>query len=750
MTSNILLAVVIILTVVSVIDLIVGVSNDAVNFLNSSIGSKAAPRYVIMIIASFGLLAGVTFSSGMMEVARKGIFHPHLFQVTDLMIIFVSVMFANIVLLDLFNTYGLPNSTTVAIVFALLGAAVAVSLFKLHRQHHSLMEIVNYIHTAKAMMIIFGIFLSVVVAFIFGAIIQFISRLLFSFDYEKQLRRIGALWGGVALAAITYFILVKGAKGASFLTEDKIQWINTHTWLLLGVIFAISAFIMQILMFLKINILKIIILIGTFALAMAFAANDLVNFIGVPMAGFNAYKLAIAGKPMAALAGKVPANTFLLLTAGAIMAVTLWVSKKAQTVTDTAVGLSRQDEGSERFESSILSRMVVRIVINFAEAVKWFVPLPVRNWIAVRLAHQECALEARGPNRPSFDMIRASVNLMVAGAVISYATSYKLPLSTTYVTFMVAMGSSFADLAWGRESAVYRVTGVLTVIGGWFLTAIAIFTIAGLFAAVLFKFQLIGGIAMTAFIALIFWKNHHIHKQRSEAFNENRVFTIAEITDIKEALAQILDHTMHLVKETRESLDYAFKGLFDQDETLLRQETSRVKKIQRWSNIITANTMKAMRFVQRSEITCVNLKYAQTIRRIQKLVDGERDIVCRAYQHVSNHHKGMRQEQIEELGRVARLLDEILSGIESVLSGKKDTEYRMIVAKDRTLIELANTLRNNQLERITGADSKTRLTILYFAIMGNLMMISKQSIKLLNILREGFASVDYDVDFKTD
>ena len=471
----------------AVFDLMVGVSNDAANFLNSSLGSRVAPRHVIMIVASLGIIAGVTFSSGMMEVARKGIFHPHFFTMPELITIFLAVMLSDILLLDMFNTFGLPTSTTVSIVFELLGAAVAMSVIKIIQAGDSMANLSEYINTAKAMMIIMGILLSVIFAFLFGAIAQFISRIIFTFDYSRTLKRYGALWGGVALTSIVFFIFIKGAKGASFITPDTYAAIKTNALTILLLVFIASAVLLQVLMtFFRVNILKPIILIGTFALALAFAANDLVNFIGVPLAGYHSYKIAAASADplnitMDALSKKVPSETYLLLIAGIIMVLTLWFSRKARTVSATELGLGQQHEGIESFESTKLSRVIVRLVDSFFTNAKVLVPMPVRRFVDSRM-DQSRFVPADKDGQQSFDLIRASVNLMVASIVISFATSMKLPLSTTYVTFMVSMGTSFSDRAWGSETAVYRVTGVMTVVGGWFMTALIAFSVAFIFA----------------------------------------------------------------------------------------------------------------------------------------------------------------------------------------------------------------------------------------------------------------------------
>ncbi|GAB4329461.1 MAG: hypothetical protein Kow0037_04620 [Calditrichia bacterium] len=543
-----------ILALFAVFDLIVGVSNDAVNFLNSAIGSKVASRRVILMVASLGILAGVLFSSGMMEVARKGIFHPEFFTMPQLITLFLAVMFTDVILLDFFSSNGMPTSTTVSVVFELLGAAVAVSTISILHQNGNLSLLADYINTSKALLIIFGILLSVIVAFLAGALAQFLSRLLFTFDFAKRLPRYGALWGGIAMAFITYFVLVKGAKGAAFITPEMLAWIKSHTLEIIGGIGLVSAVILQILMFLKVNILRPIILIGTFSLAMAFAANDLVNFIGVPMAGFHAYKSAIATDnpltaTMEALSQKVPAETGLLLLAGLIMIVTLWFSKKARTVTKTEVDLSRQEEGEERFESVFLARFIVKTFINFMQGIRMIIPRPILNWFAKRMDTSafENHHHADDKDAPSFDLIRAGVNLMVASAVISYATSHKLPLSTTYVTFMVAMGTSFADLAWGRESAVYRVTGVLTVIGGWFMTAMVAFTVAALFAVFIYYTQAFGIAVLMVIVVWAIYKNHQRHKDLTTTIEEPEIYNLRKIKDVNEALSTTSHQTAVLI-----------------------------------------------------------------------------------------------------------------------------------------------------------------------------------------------------------
>jgi phosphate/sulfate permease len=731
-----------ILVTIAILDIMVGVSNDAVNFLNSSFGSRVASRNTIMVIASLGIMAGVTFSSGMMEVARKGIFHPEFFTMPELMTIFLAVMITDIILLDLFNTYGLPTSTTVSVVFELLGAAVILSFLKIVQAGDSLMSIVQYINSAKAITIIMGILLSVAISFVCGAVVQFFTRLLFTFDYRQRINRYGALWGGVAMSSITYFILVKGAKGASFMSKQNVAWIKDHTLFLLFVIFIVSAILLQILHMMKFNLLKPVVLVGTFALAMAFAANDLVNFIGVPLAGLQAYKAAMATADpltatMGALGKAVQTQTSLLLLAGIIMTLTLWLSRKARTVTKTELSLSQQDEGNERFESIFLSRAIVRLVRGVFETARVVVPKRLRGFINRRLDPAAAVPVDGEGKKASFDLLRASVNLMVASAVVSYATSHKLPLSTTYVTFMVAMGSSFADRAWGRETAVYRVTGVLTVIGGWFLTAVIAFTFAGLFAAVIFYGKGFGVIFLVFIAASLILNAHRKHRTMEEEANKEKVFNLKSVENPRETVETTFEHMSFLLKEVRVSLDATLAALFRENLDILGMERKRLSKFQKWSNIISANIFKAMRLLDQRGFA-LSHKYPQTVRRLQKLTDGHRDIVLRSYTHVSNHHKGLLPVQIEDLEQVRRLLDDILMDLETTFGLKRPSDLEGLMAKDARLRELATELNERQMARIKDSSSKTRLSILYYAIVGNAMMLSKQSLELLEIFDQSF------------
>jgi len=754
MGLDLLFVSVLFLAALAIFGLIAGISNDAVNFLNSSIGSRAAPRAVIFSVAVAGILVGVGFSSGMMEVARKGIFNPELFTMPQLITLFLAVMIANGLLLDMFNTHGLPTSTTVSIVFSLLGSAVAVSSLKIIEASGNLASLADYINTASALKIIGGILLSVVVAFALGTIIQFGVRTVFTFDYLPRLKRYGAIFGGLAFTSIAYFIVIKGTKGTTFIPDLYKAWITDHTLIVLAIIFVTSSIALQIYALFGWNILKPIVLLGTFSLSMAFAANDLVNFIGVPMAGYQAYNAAhVSGDlntSMESLREPVSTETGFLLFAGLIMATTLCLSKKARTVSETEIQLGQQEEGSERFGSTRLSRNTVGAAIQVFDFFKGIIPITIQRVVSKRFDHQGYDPAVDEEQRPAFDMLRATVNLMVASAIISYATSYKLPLSTTYVTFMVAMGASFADRAWGRESAVYRITGVLTVIGGWFFTALCAFILAGLLATLIYYTQFYGVVALAVGGLMLIWKNHHTHQKRVRSKARDQVFNIAKVNDINESLDISFEHTSILLGEIRESLDRALEALFHQNNYVLALERDRSAEIERWANIVTANVFKTMRLLQQEEVD-LSYKYGRTGRRLQKLAEGHRDIVYRACDHVGNYHKGLLEEQVEELREVKARTLSIIADVEATFRKEQGPPLEQIVERQKSLAQFVNDLEVKQTERIKDDSSKTRLSILYYAVLGNVAMLARQNRRLMQIYAETFGHVEgTDFDFEYD
>jgi len=736
------LFVVVVLFGTAMLDLVVGVSNDAVNFLNSSLGSRVAPRHVIMIIASLGLLTGVLFSGGMMEVARKGIFHPRYFTMPELMFLFLAVMLTDVVLLDVFNTFGLPTSTTVSIVFSLLGAAVAISLIKIFNGDQTLMDLASYINTGKVLAIITSILLSVGIAFVTGAVIQFFVRMVFTFDYTKSLRRYGGLLGGIALAVITYFAMLKGVSHAAILPEQVLVWIKTHSWtILLGGLVLFTIIFQLLIWFSKINILAIIVLMGTFALAMAFAANDLVNFIGVPIASFQAFLMA-QGHPspltmtMEALEQPLPVNTLFLLVAGAIMVATLWFSRKTRTVTKTEISLARQEEGFERFESSQVARIVLRMSTGLFEACIKIVPHSLRQWMQLRFeagAHR--AIPGIDGKVPDFDLLRASVNLIVASALIAWGTSMKLPLSTTYVTFMVAMGTSLSDKAWGLESAAYRISGVLTVIGGWFFTALMAFTISSIFA---FAIGYLQGIAIIGSIGLAIYlivRNLKIHSRREKASEELELLDLKRVTDAEFAVRTCFEHTGRFLGVVRDYLDNCFEGILTRDRKLLKRLRRETSKVQKWSNTIASNIFKTLRLLQQEQIQQAE-NYSYVVYALQEVSESLRDVIMRCHVHTSNQHAGLMPAQKKELQRVRKCMDGLLGDTAAALLNRTPFEFREVAAHFVSLKVLLEECDQRQVERIRNGLSKTRLSILFYGINNACMKIGEQTLQLLSIFNE--------------
>ncbi|MEJ2039215.1 MAG: inorganic phosphate transporter [Desulfosarcinaceae bacterium] len=728
----------------AIADLMVGVSNDAVNFLNSSVGSRVAPRKTILIVASLGILAGVTFSSGMMEVARKGIFHPRFFVMPELITIFLAVMITDVLLLDLFNTFGLPTSTTVSIVFELLGAAIAVSLVKIAGNGQSILSLADYINTSKALAIIAGILLSVGIAFACGAMAQFFTRLLFTFNYKKRLRRYGALWGGAALAMISYFILIKGAKGASFITPPMLAWIKTHTLTILALGFvSFSVLFQAIMVVFRINVLKFVVLAGTFALAMAFAANDLVNFIGVPLASFYAFITAKVGPnpmtlPMEALQKPVHTNTLVLLAAGAVMVATLWFSRRARTVTKTEVLLGRQDEGIERFDSIQLARVIVRMVNRMMVFKRGLLPKKASQWVRRRMDTVGYQPEPGYDGQiPEFDLLRASVNLMVASALVSFATSLKLPLSTTYVTFMVAMGASLADQAWGLESAVYRVTGVLTVIGGWFFTALMAFCVSLTFA---FAIHYLGWIAIVLLIGAavyVIGRNVKIHSRREKVSKELELLDLKRVRDGDFAIRTCFEHSGKFLLVVRDHLNACFDGILTGNRKSLKQLRRETSKVQKWANIIIANIFKTMRLLEQEQVAEAG-KYAEVVSVLQEIAESLRDMIMRCHTHTSNQHAELLPVQKKELQQVRKCVQGALDDTSRILLRQASLSYRDVASHYVALKSILETCDRNQIERIRTGLSKTRLSILFYGINNAGIKISEQALKLLTIFNETF------------
>ena len=592
--ENLYLFFVLALGFLAIADLIVGVSNDAVNFLSSAIGSKAVSFKKIMIIASFGIALGAIFSSGMMEVARKGIFNPELYYFDEIMIIFLAVMITDILLLDFFNTLGLPTSTTVSIVFELLGAAVSIAAYKIWENSQSIYEIITYINYSKATQIILGIILSVFIAFTIGAIVQWVSRLILSFDFKRNSKIISSIFGGIAITSITYFILIKGIKGTSYsdiifdyfqgetinsVIESNASLIIIYLTLIWSLI---SFFLIEVY---RTNIYKVIILIGTFALALAFAGNDLVNFIGVPIAAWQSYEAwTISGIPadqlsMGILSSKVETPNLILFFAGAIMVITLWFSSRAKNVLKTSIDLSDQSEIKEKFKANRLAKFLVMFFVGLNSGVQKIVPVKIKEIIENRFApSNQLLLSNTIIEKPAFDMVRASVNLIVASILISIATSYKLPLSTTYVTFMVAMGTSLSDRAWGSESAIFRVSGVLNVIGGWFITAIVAFSAAAL-VALLMETSLFFMPILFLFTCFLLYRNYlRYNKEAKKVKLENEILEIEKNT-LKGVVSESSKNIENVLNRSIKIFNITTDGISKSNIQLLKKNTRQVTKL---------------------------------------------------------------------------------------------------------------------------------------------------------------------------
>lgn len=734
----------IVLFILAISDLTVGVANDAINFLNSAIGSKVAKRKVIMIVASAGILAGALLSNGMMEVARKGLFHPQYFLFTEIIIIFLAVMFTDVLLLDFFNTFGLPTSTTVSLVFGLLGAAVGMAFIKVGDGATILIDGVekvaqvgDFINSSKALAIISSILLSVVFSFIFGVVVQWFSRLIFSFNIEKTIKYYGSVWGGFAISAITYFILIKGLKDASFMTKDNYKLIQENTLAIIGISFIIWTTILQVMSWLfKTNPLKIVVIIGTFALAMAFAGNDLVNFIGVPLAGFESYKAFAAnnGKDllMVGLLGEIKTPMYFLIGAGFVMVITLWFSKKAQTVANTELKLSRQDEGTERFGSSAFSRVLVRRVVNTSNFFSKVIPQPIIEKIGKRFDKTEYEEKIKkDPNPPMFDLVRASVNMMVASSLIAIGTSYKLPLSTTYVTFMVAMSTSLVDGAWGRDSAVYRITGVFTVIGGWFMTGLAAFSVAFFLSLFMGWAQVFGVVTILAFAIMAFYRTHLVHKKREENV-QSKAEDVDDIPTVQlmfeannkgisktiNTVSNIFSDTIKgLIKENRKELKKQVQQTVDLEQKLSNKKS----KIHQTINSLPPDTVEASHY------------YVLTLDYLKELAHCIKSMTEPVFNHVDNNHKPILASQAEELAQIAEEFNGFSKKMIDSLESIDNDKLEALNAEQLRIIMLIREARKNLIKVIKKNEVGTKNSMLLLNILSEARNILNYSVNLMKI-----------------
>ncbi|MCL2132676.1 MAG: inorganic phosphate transporter [Lentimicrobiaceae bacterium] len=747
--SSLYLIVVVVLLILAVSGLIVGVANDAVNFLNSAIGSKAAPRKVILAIASLGILIGSIFSSGMMEVAKSGVFHPEMFHFHDVMILFLAVMLANVILLDIFNSFGLPTSTTVSLVFALLGAAVAVGLYIIHIPNAEspalAVNLSEYINSTKAMGIISGILSSVVIAFVCGSVIMYLSRLLFTFEYEKSFKFVGAVWCGLAITAITYFAIFKGLKSTTLLSNENMSYLTEHTGIILLFVFICGSAVYAVFQHLfKVNILKITILLGTASLALSFAGNDLVNFIGVPMAGLESFNIAtreigngmdINTLTMAQLHEPVLADWRILIVGGSIMVLALWFSKKARKVTDTELSLAKQDGGVEKFGSTYSSRAIVRSAVNFSKTIDKILPKSVTQFIDNRFK----PLTPTKGEKASFDLIRASVNLTIASLLISLATSYKLPLSTTYVTFMVAMGSSLADRAWGRESAVYRITGVLTVITGWFITALAAFTIAGVIACVLMFATgygqivgIIGIISMGALAMFLLLRSSDFGKETTAKAEEE----IEELTGEKAVYDYGYKGIKKSITQTNEIYTRTLDALFTENRRELKQICEEADKIYKKAKNKRKHEVLPNLERLRGEHIDLSYYYIQVVDYNYEVSKSLLHITRESFEYIDNNHGAFSQEQIQDLKQILDTVNTIYTEFLVMLDTKDYSNFDELMKKREVLIEVYADTTKHQIKRAKANESGTRNTILFLYLITETKTLILQSRNLMKSQRK--------------
>ncbi len=739
---------IIFLFILAIFDLSVGVSNDAVNFLNSAIGSKAASFKVIMVIAAVGVFVGASLSNGMMDIARHGIYQPQHFFFSEIMCILLAVMLTDVVLLDIFNSLGMPTSTTVSLVFELLGGTVAISLVKIANSN-GMLQLGDLLNTDKAFTVILGIFLSVAIAFFFGTVVQYISRLIFTFNYKKHAKYFVGLFAGLAATSILYFMLIKGLKSSSFMEGDLKDLIYGNTDKVVWGAFIFFTILMQVLYWLKVNVFKVVILMGTFALALAFAGNDLVNFIGVPLAGYSSYM------DLMAQGGTTTTNTFLmesllepaktpwyfLFGSGIVMVIALATSKKAHNVVKTSLDLSRQSEGNENFGTSPVARTLVRTCNNISNTILSVVPPRMKDWIDSRFDNSEMILE----DKASFDLVRASVNVVLSGLLIAVGTSLKLPLSTTYVAFMVAMGSSLADRAWGRESAVYRITGVLSVIGGWFITAGAAFTICFIVALLIH----VGGIAaMAAMVGLAVYMLIRSHltyrkKMKKEAMQQEVDSTISklrETTDKREALSLFREHSReelcNVLNFASDAFSRSVHGFMDENLRELRKVMSAVEEKKSYLKQVKRVGTLGVTQLEHDIAIDKGLYYYQGNDFASEIIFSIRRLTEPGKEHVDNHFSPLSEVQKEDFGKMT---DNIVSFLKRGAAMIESNDYHRLddlVAESAELNAGLTLLKKEELKRIQGQSGSTKVSMVYLNMVQEAQNVVAFTTNLLKVSRK--------------
>lgn len=725
--ETIYLGIVIFLFMLAVFDLLVGVSNDAVNFMNSAVGAKVANFKTIVIVASIGVFAGAVLSNGMMDIARHGIFQPVNFSFYEIMCILLAVMVTDVVLLDVFNTLGLPTSTTVSMVFELLGGTFILAILKIVGDETGLLTLGDMMNTEKALSVIMGIFLSVAIAFIAGTFVQYISRLIFSFNYKKNLSWIIGIFGGIAVTSLSYFMLIKGLKSAPFMTPESLAWISENTTLLVVGCFITFTLLMQILHWCRVNVFKIIVLLGTFSLALAFAGNDLVNFIGVPLAGFSAYTDYVANSNgvgihdfmMTSLMSSAKTPAIFLFASGLVMVYALATSKKAKNVIKTSVDLARQEEGDEMFGSSALARTIVRRANNINDFLKRVIPAGMRRWIDSRFNKDEVILE----NGAAFDLIRAAVNLVLSGLLIIIGTTMKLPLSTTYVTFIVAMGTSLADRAWSRESAVYRITGMLSVIGGWFITAFVAFTICALVTFIMFYTSFVGMFIFIVVAVVLLVRSNIKYSKKEKAEQQDDIFKrMMASKDKNEILALLRQH----VKETLTSyITFSEDTYVKVTDGFIHEDLKSLRKAMNATDdqkkMLKKRRRKELLGLRRIPITIAiekNTWFHLGSNSCEEMLYCLKRICEPCKEHVDNNFNPISKDCVTEFLPVREELCRLMERTRTAIENNNYEEADDILAKGDVLKNSISSLRKQMMNRMQEADNASlKASMVYLNIL---------------------------------
>ena len=711
----------------AIFDLLVGVSNDAVNFMNSAVGAKVARYRTIIIVAAVGVFAGAILSNGMMDIARHGIFQPSNFSFYEIMCILLAVMVTDVVLLDVFNTLGLPTSTTVSMVFELLGGTFILAILKIIGDETGLLSLGDMMNTEKALSVIMGIFLSVAIAFIAGTLVQYISRIIFSFNYKKHLSWTIGIFGGISVTSLSYFVLIKGLKSAPFMSAESLAWIDQNTTLLVAGCFVFFTLLMQILHWCKVNVFRIIVLLGTFALALAFAGNDLVNFIGVPLAGFSAYTDYVANSNgagihdfmMSSLMSSAKTPAIFLFASGIIMVYALATSKKAKNVIKTSVDLARQEEGDEMFGSSALARTIVRRATTINEFMVKVIPVGMRRWIDSRFNKDEVILE----NGAAFDMVRAAVNLVLSGLLIIIGTTMKLPLSTTYVTFIVAMGSSLADRAWGRESAVYRITGMLSVIGGWFITAFVAFTICALVTAIMFYTSFVGMFIFICVAVFLLVRSNIKYSKKEKAEQQDDTFKRMMASKDKAEVLSLL--RLHVKETLTDYINYTEQAYMQVTDGFINEDLKQLKKVMS----STDDQRKMLKKRRRKEILGLrripipiaiekNTWFHLGSNSCEQMLYCLKRICEPCKEHVDNNFNPISKDCIAEFLPIREELCQLMDRTQTVIENNNYAEADDILVKGDALKNKISALRKQQMNRMQEADSTSlKASMVYLNIL---------------------------------